>query len=88
MPAPIDLTCELMKAKLVYRANERDLVLLRHSVTVREASGKRAEHVVTMIEYGRPGGASAMAITVGVPTAVAADLILEGVSRGVVMACE
>jgi saccharopine dehydrogenase (NADP+, L-glutamate forming) len=60
------------------QGGERDLVLLQHLVTVREADGKRLEHTVTLVEYGKPGGYSAMALTVGVPTALAADLILKG----------
>jgi len=39
----------------------------------------------TLIEYGQPGGYSAMARTVGLPVAVATELVLNGTirSRGV-----
>ena len=33
---------------------------------------------ITMVEYGDPDGLSAMAKTVGIPTGIAAKLILEG----------
>lgn len=70
--------------------NERDIVILRHEFVVRWPDHTREEKGINFVSYGTPaqdGGHSAMALTVGFPTAIAAKMILDGEiqDRGVVL---
>ncbi|ORZ38257.1 Saccharopine dehydrogenase-domain-containing protein [Catenaria anguillulae PL171] len=86
-PVPLDATCAQLQAKLVYEQGERDMVAMHHEFTIRTRAGKRAGHTATMVAYGDPvpTGYSAMAKTVGLPAAIAAEMLLEGkiVEKGV-----
>jgi saccharopine dehydrogenase-like NADP-dependent oxidoreductase len=42
------------------------------------ATGKRERHISTLIDFGVPGGDSAIARTTGLPPAIAGRLLLEG----------
>ena len=76
--APIDVLETLMLNKLRYTAKERDMVVLRHDFLVETRDGKRERITSTLIDYGIPGGESAMARTVAYPAAAATRLVLEG----------
>lgn len=57
---------------------ERDVLIMRHDVGV-EWSNRQEETIhVNFVIYGNPTGYSAMAATVGYPTAIAAKMVLEG----------
>lgn len=63
-----------------YAEGERDMIVMQHEFVVRY--GKNEEHLrSTLVEYGIPGGDSAMARTVGVPLAIATRMALEGKIR-------
>jgi saccharopine dehydrogenase-like NADP-dependent oxidoreductase len=66
--------------KLPLPKDGRDMVVLQHEVTaIYPEENHREEKIVsTMIEYGTPGGFTAMSKTVGMPAAIAAKLILTG----------
>lgn len=83
----LDAFCELLKARLQYQPGERDMVVLHHKFVIRNANGSSTQKTSTLIAYGEPGGYTAMAKTVGIPAALAAQLILDGVitRRGVVL---
>ena len=66
-----------MQAKLQYRAGERDMVVLQHQFEAEYPDGGREGIDSVLVDFGIPGGDSAMARTVGLPVAVAAKLILE-----------
>lgn len=66
-----------MQAKLQYRAGERDMVVLQHRFEAEYPDGGREGIDSVLVDFGIPGGDSAMARTVGLPVAVAAKLILE-----------
>jgi alpha-aminoadipic semialdehyde synthase len=72
----------LLQAKLAYQPGERDLVVLHHRFGIETASGDPETLTSSLIVYGDAhggaGGETAMARTVGLPTAIAADLILQG----------
>lgn len=73
----LDQLAGLMASKMSYRDGERDMVVLHHQFQVEydehmEAIGS------TLIEYGEPDGYSAMAKTVSLPLAAAAELVLDG----------
>ncbi len=65
---------------MAYREGERDMVVLVHEF--RAVYPDREERITsTLIDFGIPGGDTAMARTVGYPAAIAARLILEGSLR-------
>lgn len=68
---------------------ERDIVILRHEFIVRWPDQTREEMGIDFVVYGKPAteGHSAMALTVGFPTAIAAKMILDGEiqERGVIL---
>lgn len=60
---------------------EYDMIIMRHDVGILWPDGKRDMHHVDLVVYGdqdHEGGFSAMAKTVGYPTAIASKMILEG----------
>lgn len=72
----LDAFSALLEKKLVFRAGERDMAFMFHEVQVTSRGGKKERLTSTMVEYGDPHGYSAMAKTVGLPVAVAAELLL------------
>ncbi|KAJ3373400.1 hypothetical protein GGF31_000833 [Allomyces arbusculus] len=79
-PAALDATCARLQSMLVYEEGERDMVAMHHEFTVRTRAGKSAQHTATLITYGDPvpTGATAMAKTVGIPAAIATEMLLQG----------
>ena len=59
-------------------SHERDVLIMRHDVTAEYHDRNVENHHIDFVVYGDPGGYSAMAKTVGYPTAIATKMILEG----------
>ncbi len=80
----LDALCDRMLTKMSYGKGERDLVIMRHEFDM-VVGGKDRRLSCSMVRYGDPSGHSAMAITVGVPAAIATKLVLDGqiIRRGV-----
>ncbi|KAI7861964.1 saccharopine dehydrogenase [Spinellus fusiger] len=74
----LDTFCATLEEKMQYEEGERDLVFLQHRFEIELKDGSRQTRTSTLVEYGTPGGFSAMAKTVGVPCGIAVQLILEG----------
>ena len=74
----LDALAEVLKEKLVYQPRERDMIALLHQFDAVDARGKKLAISSTLVDFGVPGGDSAMARTVSLPAAIAARLILEG----------
>ena len=75
--APMDVLAERLQEKCPYEEGERDMIVLHHEFDV--AYGRRREFATsTLVDYGIPGGDSAMARTVSLPAAIAARLTLDG----------
>lgn len=73
----LDVLADQMLAKMPYREGERDMVVLVHEFVA--AYPDREEQITaTLLDFGIPGGDTAMARTVGLPAAIASRLILEG----------
>jgi hypothetical protein len=53
------------------------MIVLRHEITAVYPGGGKESVLSTLIDFGLPGGDSAMARTVGLPAAICARLILE-----------
>jgi len=57
---------------------ERDVLIMRHDVGVEWPNHNEEMLHVNFVIYGDPAKYSAMAATVGYPTAIAAKMVLEG----------
>lgn len=75
-----DALTALVSDRLALAPGGRDMVILQHELdVVYDGSDRPPERVVSrMVDYGVPGGFTAMSRTVGLPAALAAELILEG----------
>ena len=64
---------------LNFGEGERDMLLMRHEVTVRWPDRRREERGINMVAYGdaSEGGYSAMAQCVGYPAGIAARMVLD-----------
>ncbi|XP_022147632.1 alpha-aminoadipic semialdehyde synthase isoform X2 [Momordica charantia] len=75
-----DVTCHRMEERLTYLTNEQDMVLVYHEIQVESRDGKHREcRKATLLEFGRMGNGkstSAMALSVGIPVAIGALLLL------------
>ncbi|XP_019934960.2 alpha-aminoadipic semialdehyde synthase, mitochondrial [Paralichthys olivaceus] len=67
-----------LEVKLSFNKGERDMIILRNDVGVRHPTGELETKHTSLVVYGDPSGFSAMAKTVGYPTAIAARMVLEG----------
>jgi len=74
-----DILLETMLGKMSYIGNERDMVVLQDELIVEHSDKQVNERITsTLVDYGVPGGDSAIARTVGIPSAIATELILQG----------
>ncbi|MED6110949.1 hypothetical protein PIB30_047757 [Stylosanthes scabra] len=74
-----DVACFRMEERLSYTSTEKDMVLLYHEVEVEYPDGQTEKHRATLLEFGKSVNgktASAMALTVGIPVAIGALLLL------------
>ncbi|KAL2250978.1 alpha-aminoadipic semialdehyde synthase [Sesamum indicum] len=75
-----DVTCLRMEERLAYSGKEQDMVFLHHEMEVEFPNGQPTEnHRATLLEFGRTHGErsyTAMALTVGIPAAIGALLLL------------
>ncbi|XP_024028450.1 alpha-aminoadipic semialdehyde synthase isoform X1 [Morus notabilis] len=76
-----DVSCLRMEERLAYTGSEQDMVLLHHEVEVDFPDDQHTErHTGTLLEFGKTKNGrttTAMALTVGIPAAIGALLILE-----------
>lgn len=75
---PLDTLCHYLAKKLAYEPNERDMILMHHNIGVQWPDGSLQKRTVGLTVYGDYNGYSAMAKTVGLPTAIATKMILDG----------
>ncbi|CAF0842961.1 unnamed protein product [Rotaria sordida] len=86
---PLDTLSTWLAKRLAFEPNERDVVILHHQVGVTWPSGskeKRELKTIEMVVYG-DRKYSAMAKTVGLPTAIAARMLVDNEisDRGIVV---
>eukprot|EP01104_Vermistella_antarctica_P009375 TRINITY_DN2411_c0_g1_i3.p1 TRINITY_DN2411_c0_g1~~TRINITY_DN2411_c0_g1_i3.p1 ORF type:complete len:475 (-),score=121.63 TRINITY_DN2411_c0_g1_i3:96-1520(-) len=77
----LDALCQLMLANpnMNYAPGETDMILMRHRYEVEYEDGAKRQNVTTtLVHYGKPGGETAIAETVGYPVAIACRLFVEG----------
>lgn len=75
---PLDTLCAVLEQKMHFGEGERDLVILQHKFKIEWADKTTETRTSTLVEYGVPGGYSAMARLVGIPCAVTVRQILNG----------
>ncbi|KAK4793656.1 hypothetical protein SAY86_024091 [Trapa natans] len=82
---PFDVICHRMEEKLAYASTELDMVLLHHEVEVEyPETGVQETQKATLLEFGKTEKGktvTAMALTVGIPAAIGALLLLQGKIR-------
>lgn len=76
--SPLDELCTLLQATLYFKEGEKDMVAMYHTVLGELPDGTRERHVSRLLAFGNPSGDSAMAATVGLTTAAATELLLNG----------
>ena len=67
----------LLDKKLALQEGETDLIAMQHIFLI-ERGNKKFIKKSSMIQIGDKKGASAMSVTVGTPTAIGAQMILDG----------
>ncbi|KAI9294280.1 saccharopine dehydrogenase [Neoconidiobolus thromboides FSU 785] len=77
----LDSLCATLEEKMAYEDGEKDMVLLQHTFEVETKDNLKQTRTSTLIEYGEQNGFTAMAKHVGIPCAVACQLILDGKMR-------
>lgn len=75
---PIDTLSNYLAKRLAYGPDERDLILMHNEVGVLWPDGQKEQRLIDLVSYGDIGGFSAMAKTVGIPTAIATKMVLDG----------
>lgn len=63
---------------LSFGPGERDMIVMRNDIGIRHPSGHLEAKNISLVVYGDVNGYSAMAKTVGYPTAIAAKMVLDG----------
>uniref|UniRef100_A0A8C0WTP5 Alpha-aminoadipic semialdehyde synthase, mitochondrial n=1 Tax=Castor canadensis TaxID=51338 RepID=A0A8C0WTP5_CASCN len=74
----VDALSKHLVLKLSYGPEEKDMIVMRDSFGIRHPSGHLENKTVDLVVYGDFNGFSAMAKTVGLPTAMAAKMLLDG----------
>ena len=70
----------LLETRLAPLPESRDMVIIVHEMDIEYPQSDRAgeRRTFTMVEYGEPLRMSAMAKTVGLPAAIAVEMVLNG----------
>ena len=81
----VDVMAARMRERCAFGPEERDLIVLQHEFLIEGPGGPRKVYS-TLIDFGIPGGDSAMARTVSLPVAIATRLVLQDqvTERGVI----
>ncbi len=76
-PSILDHFANKCLQKMQFSSGERDMVVLHHIFTA-DFSGESRTITSSLIDFGIPGGHSAMARTVSLPVAIGTKMILQG----------
>ncbi|CAG0923326.1 unnamed protein product [Notodromas monacha] len=82
--SPLDTLSNYLSNRLKLGPQDRDIVILRHDIGVRWPDGKLEKKGINLVCYGDVGeqGFTAMAKTVGYPSAIATKMVLNGEIQG------
>ncbi|XP_061178911.1 alpha-aminoadipic semialdehyde synthase, mitochondrial-like isoform X2 [Saccostrea echinata] len=83
---PLDTLSNYLSKKLAFAPGEKDMIIMHHNIGITWPDNSQENRVINFVCYGEEKGYSAMAKTVGLPTAIATKMILDGEiqRRGVV----
>lgn len=73
-----DALTEVMQSKMAYQPHENDMILLHHIFGIEWPNGKYETRTATLVVHGT-SRASAMSRTVGIPVALATELVMDGI---------
>eukprot|EP01114_Cavostelium_apophysatum_P004449 TRINITY_DN1468_c0_g1_i1.p1 TRINITY_DN1468_c0_g1~~TRINITY_DN1468_c0_g1_i1.p1 ORF type:complete len:915 (+),score=233.25 TRINITY_DN1468_c0_g1_i1:173-2917(+) len=76
----LDCFCDLLQEKLVYEKGEDDMIILHHIFGIEWPNGTNELRTSTLVAHG-DSHSMAMAKTVGLPIAIAAELVLDGLIK-------
>ncbi|CAG2060215.1 unnamed protein product [Timema podura] len=74
---PLDTLSHFLSKRLAMEPHDRDLVILTHEIGILWPDGRRELRGIHLVSYGEPG-CTAMSRAVGIPTAIAAKMVLDG----------
>ncbi|XP_008578739.1 PREDICTED: alpha-aminoadipic semialdehyde synthase, mitochondrial isoform X2 [Galeopterus variegatus] len=74
----VDALSKHLAIKLSYGPEEKDMIIMRDNFGIRHPSGHLENKTIDLVVYGDVNGFSAMSKTVGLPTAMAAKMLLDG----------
>ncbi|XP_062955539.1 alpha-aminoadipic semialdehyde synthase, mitochondrial isoform X2 [Cynocephalus volans] len=74
----VDALSKHLAIKLSYGPEEKDMIIMRDNFGIRHLSGHLENKTIDLVVYGDVNGFSAMSKTVGLPTAMAAKMLLDG----------
>ncbi|XP_058510934.1 alpha-aminoadipic semialdehyde synthase, mitochondrial isoform X2 [Ochotona princeps] len=74
----VDALSKYLATKLSFGPEEKDMIVVRNIFGIRHPSGHLENKTIDLVAYGDVNGFSAMAKTVGLPTAIAAKMLLSG----------
>lgn len=74
----VDALSKHLAMKLSFGPEEKDMIVVRNTFGIRHPSGHLENKTIDLVAYGDVNGFSAMAKTVGLPTAIAAKMLLTG----------
>lgn len=80
----VDCFCDLLQEKLQYEPHERDMIILHHIFGIEWADGSKEIRTSTLVAHGDQY-ATSMATTVGLPVAIACELVLKGIKLNVIL---
>jgi saccharopine dehydrogenase (NADP+, L-glutamate forming) len=76
----VDVMARRMTERCRFAPGERDMIVMQHEFEI-DFADRRQRRLSSLVDYGIPGGASAMARTVSLPMAIAVRMMLEGTLR-------
>lgn len=76
-PTRLEILGELLQPRLKYAKGQRDMIILVHEFEAAYDDGRRERITSSLVDYGIPGGDTAMSRTVSLPCAIAVRLILK-----------
>ena len=74
----LDILSYLLEKKLIFKDDERDMIILQHKFTVENADKSKDLITSTLIDYGEALKESSMARTVSLPLAIGVRFMAEG----------